>query len=201
MGFREEVFGNLLNMNGSDSVPVIVDATRGKGKGALIRCVYLTIEGIGPSADWTLHLQNTKIPYIMLGFSGIIHRPIKGRTFNSLKRITDLVEAIEKQGEFFMDTNGVWLPRWSFKKAPRGGDVWRVPLGTFKFGLMYSEGRLDDNVFAEGFDGMDKMKAEHSASETKAFAAWEKKVILMARDSYYEKKHMALGWKKAEGER
>ena len=146
MGLKEEVLDNLLNMDASDNVPVIIDAARGKGKGALIRCVYLTIEGIGPSPDWSLHMSNTKIPYIMLGFTGIIHRPIKGKIFNSPKRIADLVDAIEEQGEFFVDTNGVWLPRRSFKKMPRAGDVWRVPFVTFKFGFMYSEGSLDDNT-------------------------------------------------------
>ncbi|HEB02130.1 MAG TPA: hypothetical protein ENI12_02745 [Nitrospirae bacterium] len=187
-------------MDASDSVPVIIDAVRGKGKDALIRCVYLTIEGIGPSPDWTLYLENTKIPYIMLGFSGIIHRPVKGRIFNSAKRITDLVDAIEKQGEFFVDTNGVWLPKRSFRKKPRGGDVWRVPLGTFKFGLMYSEGSLDDNIFSEGFNAMDTMMAEFSDSETRAFASWEEKIIQRTRDSYHERKHLALGWKNVEGE-
>jgi hypothetical protein len=182
------------------NVPVIIDAVKGSGQNALVRSVYLTIEFAGPSSDWSLHLGKTVAPFIMLGLSGIIHKPLSGKIFNSLKRITDLVETIETNTDLFIDTNGVWLPKNIFTETPGSSDVWRVPFKSFRHGLMYSEGSMDEDTFFTSLSDNGEFMAQHSKKETEAFDLWERSVIEDAKQSYYKNQDMALKWKKPEGE-
>jgi len=83
----------------------------------LSRCIYFTMVAEDPSQNWELVLGNQRIPFILLGLSGIIHSPVSdGPEFDTADQLDSLIETIESISSPYaisVETGVLWVPtRW-----------------------------------------------------------------------------------------
>jgi hypothetical protein len=95
------------------SVPVIADSlSRGGSAPLLARCVYFTITADEPSAPLILQTQSASIPFLLLGFQGIIYRPMRQNLekFVTPDNWAELVVAVEQVDGISVDCEYFWVP-------------------------------------------------------------------------------------------
>ena len=121
---RKEVNALIQRKDVSDKafdVPVVVDDVKRYGKLKMARCTYFTIECDAPSSNWVLELGKKSIPFLLIGLSGLIVRPIRGgRLFESSDSIDELFDTIESHPSLYVDINDLWLPNKLFQGLPHG---------------------------------------------------------------------------------
>jgi hypothetical protein len=177
-------------------IPLIVDDVKHYKGFHMTRLSYFTIESDVPLPEWTLELGDAKIPFLMLGLSGIVVGPIHGDRFTDPDSIDSLFRAVEEDERFYVDLNDIWLPNGCFTNtSPERGQVFRTGLSLFSLALAYRETMED----ADRFTGqtMDYCKElEYSEPETRAFEAWHQDQI---RDAFENCKNygedIKLQWK------
>lgn len=176
------------------NIPIIVDGIVRSDPADLSRCVYLTITADEPGAGWTLTLQTTTIPFLLLGLQGILYQPgVNQQRFNGPNDIDDMiaaVEAITLPSPLNVETGIIWVPTaWldlAFVRSPRGenpfkephrGDVFRVAAPMFQDLWRHMENRLDLSILlnsysTQQFGESNVPMLQYSFIETLAFRAW-----------------------------
>src|SRR5438128_569735 len=95
------------------TIPIVIDDPAGEGISGpdrLIRCVYLAIDAVQAAPGWNLGLGDLRIPFFMLGLSGIIYMPaqLAGSAPSPEFRNADDVErtftAVEESGNLLVET-------------------------------------------------------------------------------------------------
>lgn len=162
------------------TIPVIVDAIKGEGQEALVRCTYFSVECTRPSPGWVLDLNETvKVPFIMLGLQGLIHKPLgRAKLFSSPELINELFNLIDDTEAFFVDTNEVWFKVSDMPKASRGM-VFRVSFELFTYGLRLASLSENEPIKTEVTGQASLSRAEH-----KAFSAWASLQVDDARENF-----------------
>jgi len=174
------------------SIPIIVDDVKKLAEFAMTRCLYFTIDSDIPLTGSSIRVNKRKISLYMVGFSGIIRKPLGSkRTFSSFQLIDELFDTIETDPNLFIDPNDIWLPNMIFSDLPHErGNISRLfgypPL---KRGSVY---RINGDIFTEAYKfRMDQISQEqfidfckqavdstfYSEVETIAFNEWEKHQI------------------------
>lgn len=195
------------------AVPVIVDSVKidtrnlldrtGPGEESALRfitrCNYLSVECDFPKPNWSIRIGGLNLPFLMLGLTGVIHRPFDGDNFDTPDKIEDLFVRVEKTAELLVNINDVWLPTFLFERRnaiPKKGQVYRVHIDLFSAAFLYREGRLGPTTFLERCHGINQHGAVIlSEEETAAFTAWHKTQIQHAFHQYPKNKDLALRYR------
>lgn len=195
----------------SESVPVIIDSVKsgvrkivnsqGPGEDSsfrlITRCNYLSVECDLPKPGWALRVGALNLPFLMLGLTGVIHRPFDGEHFDTLDKIEDLFVRIEDEAGLLVNINDVWLPNFLFDRAgapQKKGQVYRVDGNLFSAAFLYREGRLALGTFLERCHGVNRA-VTISEKETAAFTDWHKAQIEHSIGQYPKNKALALHYR------
>ncbi len=87
-----------------EAVPVIIDSVKTSvrknvdlqrpGEDSsfrlITRCNYLSVECDIPKPGWTLRVSELNLPFLMLGLTGVIHRPFDGERFDTPAKIEEI---------------------------------------------------------------------------------------------------------------
>ncbi len=180
------------------TIPIIIDDIKRYDKFHMSRCTFFSIAYDLPSPDWVLELEDSSIPFFLLGLSGIIWKPMgKKKVFDSCDSISQLFDKIEEHPELYVDTNDIWLPNRSFKDLPhKRGFVYRVKVKLFTEALRYREDQISQKQFLASCSGL-KGSVSFSKKETDSFRKWTTEQVEEARELYPKSKGLALKWSAA----
>lgn len=196
-----------------EAVPVIIDSVKTSvrkivdsqrpGEGSsfrlITRCNYLSVECDFPKPGWSLRVSELNLPFLMLGLTGVIHRPFDGEHFDTPDKIEDMYVRIEEEADLFVNINDIWLPNFLFTRAgapQKKGQVYRVHGDLFSAAFLYREGRLALGTFLERCHGVNRHDAVAiSEKETVAFTEWHKWQIEHAIGQYPKNKELALRYR------
>ncbi len=183
-----------MNENGKPTVPVIVDSIKYNDTFPFTRCTYYSIACDTPSPNWTLVLENHRIPFFLLGISGIIWKPLGEETlFNKPEVIDDLFDLIETTPECYVDIDDLWLPNLLFHEQARRCDVYRLHHLLFSEAYRYRQGRITKSDFVKYCQDV-RSFAFYSEEETMSFRRWEERLIIQAKEKYPKDKALELKW-------
>ena len=191
---------------GMPRVPVSVDAVREIDGVPMVRCVYLLVESDDPDPRWTLVLGGTRIPFLMLGLSGILFRPDDGEElFLTADRIEETFVAIESIAGLSVEMGDVWHPRLLFGEALERGDVSRVDLALVRDAVAFRNERIGIEEFVARVDAALEERGpsivESSPEEAEAFREWNRRQVRDAIELYPKAESLALDWRSDEGGR
>jgi hypothetical protein len=176
-------------------VPVVVDDVKCYGKFKITRCTYFTIECDAPSSNWVLELEKKSIPFLLIGLSGLIVRPIGGgRLFESSDSLDELFNTIESHPSLYVDINDLWLPNKLFQGVPHRGDVYRVGIELFHVAYLYREERISEDQFSRQCSER-KGNIRFSKKETRSVENWSRFQIQKAKDSFPKNKGLRLEYR------
>jgi hypothetical protein len=176
-------------------VPVVVDDVKRYGKFRMTRCTYFTIECDVPSSNWVLGLEKKSIPFLLIGFSGLIIRPTgDGPFFESPDSIEKLFNTVESHPSLYVDINDFWLPNHLFQEPHRRGQVYRVGSKLFHLAYLYREERISEGQFLRRCREL-RTNIRFSKKETRSFENWSRLQIERARESYPKNKGLELKWR------
>jgi hypothetical protein len=173
------------------TIPVIVDNIINLPDFNMIRFVYFSIDATENPKPIGLKINGQKIPFLLIGFQGIIHAPLKGTRFLTSGAIRKLFDSIETSMEFFVDTNDIWFPVSIFPEKPSRGEVYRITREFFNLALRYRHDRMELDEFnplAQKYKG----QLYHSVNESRAFDDWSKSIIKEAKGIYPKNANMKL---------
>jgi hypothetical protein len=210
MGKRE----GMKKPNIKDTVPVLIDSVKDLEGFKMARCMYFSIECDTPSTGWQLELESGDLPFLMLGLSGIITRPVKGHNFKSVEDIETLFESIEMHENLFIDINDIWLPLIVLQDNVKRSSVYRIPFELFNIAYDYTSGRTSMDEYMKQARGhqvsmakkilgmpegkkMQQWRIESEDIESKIFTSWQDKAISERKDMKLYEAHVsyALGRK------
>jgi hypothetical protein len=177
--------GQVKSKHDPLTVPVVVDSVKSRKNFEMTRVTYFSIECEAPATDWPAALTARGVPFVLLGVSGVVHRPSdQDALFDTPERFETLFDTVETDPLLYVDTNHAWLRNSVFEKAPQRGDVFRVPLELFRTAYRYREGHIGDRELeAEARRWGSEVK--HSAKETAALRHWNDQQIGEARRRYH----------------
>ena len=192
------VLSRIFGPAPESSVPVFIDDRKAAAVLALTRCTYFSIESDGPSDAWRLELKKQRIPFLLLGLSGVITAPSRRRPFfDSPASIDGLFETIESTPGLFVDINDIWLPNALFGNRPAArGDVYRIDAHLFLKAQNFRVGRLTPPSFGAIGEGRTE-SLRFSEVETRVFKEWSSSHIKAARAKYNLDKSRALTYRES----
>ncbi len=179
------------------SIPVFVDAERQIENEEMARCVYFVISIDEPSPGWTVDLANRRIPFLMIGLSGIIYRPDPDTPFfEDAESIDRIYRAVEDSPALSIEVEDLWLPSGILReKAPRNrlerNAVFRIGVALFSAAYRFRDQRTTLGYFA-AFARDQARNVEYSPVEAAAFGAWNARQIENSRTNYREHEFQAL---------
>lgn len=191
-------------------VPVIIDSVKLPRKNvtspgglraesdlrSITRCNYLSVECDSPKPGWSVRIGGLDLPFLMLGLTGVIHRPFGDEQFDIPAKIESLFLSVEQMGGLLVNINDVWLPNFLFERSgatPSKGMVFRVHRDLFETAFLYREGCLAHGTFLERCHSLSRREAVIiSKKETEAFSIWHKEQISNAVHQYPKNKSLVL---------
>jgi len=122
------------------TVPVVIDAVHESPN--ISRAVYFCFEAVEPAADWSLTIGDLRVPFFMLGVSGVILGagfpnlpfPAGVLPFQSPEYIENTFLTIEQTGVLAVVTTRLWLPNTLLRLAKEDvarQDVFRLRRDVF----------------------------------------------------------------------
>lgn len=181
------------------TIPIMIDDVKMYKKFKMTRCTYFSIESDNPLSNWTLTLGENKIPFYLLGLSGIICTPgPEDYYFSTLQKIEKLFDTIEGHHSLYIDINDIWFPNFLFNDNNQRGSIYRIPKELFSVGMLYR----DDLIAMQKFTSMSKefnKSVKYSPKETEAFKEWSINQIDKAIELYHGKPELALEWDDSKG--
>ena len=162
-----------------DSIPVIIDNFKKYRDFEMTRCSYLMVKSDltkGPSIlspNWMLLVQNSSIPFCLIGLSGIIWKPLGDKyIFDSPDSVKELFDAIEISPLLCADVSDLWLPTHLFNSSPQErGSVYRISGKLFSKAYSYCQEQISQEEFFE-FCKQSGDEVAFSEIETRAFRVW-----------------------------
>ena len=164
------------------TAPVVIDDRTGRSP-ELVRCVYFYFRGDEPGAEWTLGLNQVRVPFILLELAGIILQPIDGDLFERPEQIDSLFSLIEGVG-LTVEIADLWISTRAINTNPaelNRGFVLRLGERLFRSCLNYRYGEID----LEHFENQLKELSESlrvSERESKVFLEWSYLEVERARE-------------------
>lgn len=176
-------------------IPVIIDDVKNYRNFSMTRCTYFTIECDVPSPNWILGLENKSIPFVLIGLSGVVFKPIgDSALFPSAESIEELFNTIETSPSLYIDTNDLWLPNVLFQTPQRRGQVYRVGNRLFNEAYLFREEKISEDYFLRRCSHL-KPEIRHSEKETLSFENWGKSEIEKAKGLYPKNKNLELRYR------
>jgi hypothetical protein len=188
-------------------IPVLVDDVKHLGDFNMTRLTFFTIDATTAVVDCVSSLRERGVPFLLLGMSPVIHRPMLLSTtlFASSEHIDQLFNTIEDIEGLIVETAHIWLPNFLFeggrsewKLSPSGeesgairGAVWRLSLPLFRVALLFQREVIGAVGFAKQCRELVESPVaplEYSPQETTAFRLWSAAQIDAARKNYLEQR-------------
>ncbi len=189
-------------------VPVLIDARRqvpGEGRRAfdMVRCTYLLIESDAPGAGWTINVNETQLPYLLLSLRGVVLGPPedRGERFTSPDDIDALYDFVEDGAKLLVDVGDIWIPSEAFPKGDSFavGAGYRVSRDAFEAAVLFRESRIDIVAFLDRMSALAPGAAVvPSPEEGRAFAAWNQRQIGLAVEQYPKSEALELSYAEDE---
>lgn len=185
------------------SIPVTVDDVKDWPAFSFARCSYFTIECDAPVDGWTLEIEKTRIPFLMLGLSGIVLQPsLDSEEFRTSQEIEDLFTRIEASGRLYVGTADIWLPTELLQADPRElckrGATFRVGHYLFVLAFAFRCERIGQREFKAAAQELHE-QVGYSDEEDNAFRDWRDLQVRKAIDTYPKDPDLALEWHSAKG--
>ena len=174
-------------------IPVIVDNIVNLPSYNMVRFIYFSIDSTDNPKSYKLKAGHSSIPVWIIGFQGIIHAPLTGSVFNRPEAIERLFDAVEESGDFFVDTNDLWLPVTLFDKNPKRGEVYRVTKDLFSLAIKFRNDRIESAEFVHMTEKL-KSHVLYSIRETRAFQDWSHLKIKEAKEIYPKDEELKLSY-------
>ena len=177
----------------SNSIPVVVDNNIDLPEYNMVRFVYYSIDASDNPKSYNLKVKDQAVPFLLIEFQGIIHSPLRGTRFGTAGSIDELFDLIEGSGDFFVDTNDLWIPLSLFSCKPARGEVYRISKELFGLALKFRNDKIElENYRLQA----DKYRDEvfFSVSETSAFNEWSEKVVREAKEIYPKNGELKLSY-------
>jgi hypothetical protein len=179
-------------------IPIIVDDVKNYEDFKMTRFNYFTIECDEPVLNWALELSKEKIPFHLMGLSGLVIKPLKkANIFENLDHITELFQKIEDHPSLYIDTNDIWLPNDLLNGPKDRGSVYRISNELFNKAHLFRESNISFEDFNKWCQQL-KSLIHYSDIETNSFKAWQKKQIDDAINLYPKDKNSKLEYIKEE---
>lgn len=176
-------------------IPVIVDDVKNYRNFSMTRCTYFTIECDVPSPNWVLGLKNKSIPFVLIGLSGVVSKPIgDSALFHTPESIEELFNTIETSPSLYIDMNDLWLPNVLFQAPHRRGQVYRVENKLFNEAYLFREEKISEDHFLHRCSNL-RPEIRYSEKETHSFENWGKLQIEKAKGVYPKNKNLELGYR------
>lgn len=181
------------------AIPMVVDSLKDLEDFPLTRCIYYAAE-VDEAATETgepIDLKGLGVPLLMLGFAGIIYRPVGDQTrFSSAEAIEQTFDRIEADPRLYVRTRSIWLANTLLLvKGPPAeqcrGAVFRIGRGLYFRALQFARGTVTREQFVATAEDY-ASQVEHSPQETDAFARWAEMQVDKARNAYHAEPEMAL---------
>jgi hypothetical protein len=167
------------------TIPVIVDSVKRSRGFAMTRCAYFSIQCDGPAPDCDLGIRGARLPILMIGLGGIVHRPMQGDRFETVDKLQDLFDRIEGVQGLYVDQDDLWLPNTLLgEEGPKRGEVFRVSIRLFEAAYRFRNGAIGQEEFEQICAGQG-VAVLHSPDETRTFAEWAQAEIATARQTYH----------------
>ena len=193
----------------SMEIPVVVDDVKADETFAMARCTYFSIESQSTVAEpWTIGLKGPDLPVLLMGMSGaIIGAHPKHFEFRNADELDDLLNRIEDDTCFVVETANIWLPN---QMAVRHGglvqdlvrgDVLRVGIELFQAGQRFGSEAMPVQQFMKQAGGIEgQIRLSHSESEV--MAEWTSRQMSDAKKMYgrFRDKGQVLSWRDDAGE-
>lgn len=167
------------------TVPLVIDDVKRVPTFEMTRCNYFCIQCDTPAPGWFLQIAGRQVPFLIVGLTGVIHRPaMDDERFDSPQKIDDLFDAIEAVPELYVDQEDVWIPNRMFDADEhKRGSVYRIGLGLFRSAYNFRNGLTRNQKSAFAGKGAN-WKVSFSRAETEALSAWGDHQIAEARRQY-----------------
>jgi hypothetical protein len=190
------------------TVPVVIDAADVPTN--ITRAIYFSFEAVEPADGWSLNIGNLRVPFFMLGISGVIQGAVLPESgvpagilpFLSPEFIESTFFVIERTGALAVVTARLWFPTAFLRMAKQDvarQDVFRIRRDVFATAHRITrEVMQGDNIeryFAPYGDEYLKSQDIHSPEsfpvvfsreETVAFQQWTNRQIEQAAEHYRE---------------
>lgn len=175
------------------NIPIIIDDIKDEGDFKMSRCTYFSVATTLLSLDQSSDILDEKIPYLIVGVTGVIFQPSgKSPFFDCPQKITDFFDAVEEKSDFYVDINDIWVPNFVFrKKFSKRGRVFRISPVLFRSAFQFQNEQITEKEFLD-FCKKVNLQAVFSPGETKAFSVWGEQQIKGARDHYRTNKELWL---------
>lgn len=183
------------------SIPVVIDSVKQLSTFQMTRCSYFSIECDIPSTGWNLDLgRPPKIPFLMLGLSGIIYQPMGGgKYFDSPEQLEELFMIFDDSDDLYIDVNDIWLPNAFFENKinHERGNVFRVGLSLFKIAYRFQKDGFDQGLIEHFMEFRQELR--YCKVETDILREWNKDRVEESIGDYREHPELQLP-RKAERE-
>lgn len=189
----------MRKQNNRITIPVVIDDVKSIDNFQMSRCIYFSIQCDNPSIGWELGLGKSTFPFIMLGLSGIIYKPIgNSKIFNKASHFKKLFEEVEANDDVYIDMNDIWLPNHILTGDYRKrGYVFRIDSELFLKAYEFINKQIGQEEFDDFCKKLD-YSPEYSKPETFALDQFEKQTIGEIKEAYHENKGQKLPHKKAK---
>ncbi len=168
------------------TIPMWIDDVKKEGGFKMTRLSYFVAEAEGVLDDWTLTLGGMDVSFVLCGISAAICCPNTSKQeFESPKDIDTLIDKLEGDALFSVETPDIWIPNKLFgaRHIPKRGDVYRVEKELFGAALRFRTGRTTLAKFTVECSSS-KQKPRYSPGETEVFAAWGVEQLEVAKKQY-----------------
>lgn len=169
----------MLNASPQPDVPVLVE-TPGRPVFPMVRCHYMSVECDDLLPGWSLGVNGTQMPFLMLNLVGIVQQPFGAARFDNYNVIDQFFRGIEQQ-MLSINFEDVWLPSFLFHGEPRVGDIYRVGVKLFVAAFQFRAGRYTQETFEDLCKELQR-EIVPSNEETLAFRGWTAEQISTAQN-------------------
>lgn len=184
------------------TIPVIADTIRNIDDFDMVRCLYYSVQSDDPLPNWSLTMQGSHFPILLLNLEAIIMGPPNDAlVFNRASDVNEMYNFIEEQTQLFVDINELWIPIKWINNNIKQGMVFRIPPTLFTLCWQFCNNRISvsdlfDNVKAiepndQSFSVSGGMVA-YSDHETRVFNEWTNMQIEQSQKNYHNNKHLKL---------
>ncbi|MDX1394310.1 MAG: hypothetical protein R3195_07965 [Gemmatimonadota bacterium] len=179
--------------DGPYDIPVLIDDCKELGDFRMTRAIFFTIEASGAVDDLVSLLRAREVPFLLMGFTSILHRPsVDAARFSSPDEIDRLFDEIQRIEDVVVETGFVWLPNDVFgKPLPRRGDLYRVSYRLFRSALRFRQEKITLPELDEQAVELVRLYPDAIAAsdvEAEVFRRWSRAQIEASRASYVRRK-------------
>jgi hypothetical protein len=164
-------------------LPGVKDKEKSRDESLIGRFNYFSVECETPAPGFTLLFDEYRMPFYMVGLSGIVLKPWGKDSFEDPRDIDEFFDAMEENESVFVDVQQLWLPLFTLDRPPEPKDIYRISLEFFDIAYRFSVGDIDlAGLYRLSRDYREK--GVYSEAETNSFRQWTEQHIAVLKETY-----------------